>query len=384
MKLAYDMQRLSSNLLFTSFDQFQTGLLWSSQRLTDMETYERLWLNDATTRLPDIKTRFNVYRTTTEFWESGLWGRAPRNMSEDVAKVFEQASVWRSMKGNGIVLVDADNRIRAVDPSDWHPVYDEADADSVVGHIVTYFYNAHRAADSSEQPDRVDVLMIPSDGGGTRQTFTFEGQSVGTPASEPMQMAVKRIAWWGDGVSDYVDAKPIVDELEARYSALARVLDQHSDPHLQGPESALDADGVFRPAEGSNFLPLPDTESPEFAYVTYDGKQEAQLDAINQLFDQLQITTKIPATAFGLSTDAQQSGVSRERLLFAAIQKLRRLRREMTGPVMDISAELGSGMESVEWPNHPFSSWGELAETLAICVKEGIYSAEQAREMLEF
>lgn len=361
-------------LRFSSFDQVRRGLTWSDARLDYESRWLRLWRNDPR----DAPVQLNWYRRITNFWRDGLWGVSPIGIPDDVASAFSQATEWRSMKGFGIVM-QADGEWRAIDPSSWHPVFNPFDLNQVIGHLIAFFYNVSdpgpQPADY-EDPDRIDVLMIPADGGqAVRVTFEFSGLTLGDEL-ERSAADVQQITFFGDGVSDYVDVEPLVDEWEHRYENLRRVMDQHSDPYLQGPASATNPDGTFGvPAGGSLFLPLLD-EVVKYEYLTYDGKQDIQYQALGNMLDAVNVVTGIPATAFGLGSHATQSGISRERQLFSALQKLRQLRREIERSLAQI------GFSSVDWPDLPFSGWGEVAEIEKQLVEAGISTVAEARGRL--
>ena len=367
-------------LTFTSLDQVRPGLLWVSPRLDLLNQYHSLWRNDVSSRSEATAVKVNWYRRVTDFWVDGLWGKPPSDIKPEIARAFERASEFRSIKGNGVLIVDSDTKPRVVDPSNWHPVYDPLDAERVTGHIISYFHHAsavNPGKDESTDPDRATMLLLDADGNGEKVLFEVEGNTLGRQLSREAA-ALYQIVYWGDGVSDYTDIRDIVTEYEHRYSRWKRVLDRHSDPHLSGPEEALSADGIWQAtADGqSMFLPL-SAGAEGYNYVTYDGAQTGQQAALNVLLDNLHISTSIPATAFGLNDTSSSSGVSRERQLFAALQKLRRLRREMTEALMSISSE-----QNIDWPDTPFSGYVDMAESEIALVAAGITTADEARQHL--
>lgn len=376
-----------SSLLFTSPDQVREGLLWTDRRQTLEAQYWRLWRNDPASRAAGVTTRFNWYRKVTEFWTDLLWGRKPANVSQPVADAFEEASTYRSIKGTGVVVVDGDGTLRPVDSSNWYPIYNPVDRNQMIGHIVSYFYRADPSVEQSEMhmPDRADMLVTDLDGTGTRRTFLVEGQTLGRLIDEA-PLALRGIVEFGGHYSDYVDLIPIVQAYEHRFARLTRVLDNNSDPHLMVPHDALDDTGRFRVAAdgGSMFLPLtPDT--PRYEYLSYEGLQEAQRAVMSELRDEFSFESSVPLSVFGVRSQEGgfgESGVARERQLFAAIQKLRRLRRELAEPVTRVMGLVGETIPTVDWPDIIFSSYVEQAVAEVQLVGAGIIDAERARDHL--
>lgn len=66
------------------------------------------------------------------------------------------------------------------------------------------------------------------------------------------------------GMDDYTDIDSIVSELEVRIDQIARVLDKHTDPTMQGPRSALikDAAGNYVFPRGTTLLTRMRTVTP--------------------------------------------------------------------------------------------------------------------------
>lgn len=395
-----------ASLLFTSGDQVREGLRWMSERLEANERHYKLWAD-----VPDgrAETRFPIYRTLVEFWVDGLWSRTPENLSEEIAMAFEQASRWRSMLGYGVVVVDNDDSYMAVDTRNWHPILDPTDSRKVTGHLLTYFYRANPSPDEVWIADRVDAVILPVEGEGVRRTFEFEAQSFGKQLGDDTPAPVKGVVWWGDGLSDVGLVAPIVKELEHRYAALSSSLDRAGWPHLAGPEEAAtnnspfgggntalrrgmeetrehrpkQTPGFVKPGTGPMFLPMA-PGGARWEYVTPPaGAHVGQIDAFHELLDQLTLASHIPLSAFGIGDTPAQSGVSRAYQMSATLRRLRRLRREQRQPIMDAARFAGMPVQSVDWPDNPLSTWSEIADTLTGLVKEGVFTPDEAKAVLQ-
>src|SRR5690606_32880042 len=129
------------------------------------------------------------------------------------------------------------------------------------------------------------------------------------------------------GQDDYGDLESIVSELEVRFSQVARILDKHSDPNLYGHASALETDeetGEVSFRGGGKFFPV-DQGGTVPGYMTWDGKLEANYEAIEKLMEQFFFTAETSPAAFGLlKSGLAESGSALKRLLIADVLKARR------------------------------------------------------------
>ena len=339
-----------------------------------------------------VSVQVNLYRRVTSFWLDGLWSQRPEPVPEEMASAFEKATRWRSIKGYGVVVAEPGRPFRSVDPGNWWPVYDRLDGDRVIGDLIFWRFLASSVyqPDELNLPDRVQVNWIPRGSGLRRaweRVYQLEaGQTLGTLLSERQYRTRGGVAAFGDGISDYRDLQSVVREFEHRLGRVKRVLDRTSDPFLQGPTEALDSSARFPWPSKGGYLPV-DTEGQRYAYVEPRGEQEAQFRALEVLLSQFHIISSIPSTALGLegatnSLFNSESGVSRERQLFAALQRLRRLRREVAAALIAASEYAGAPFAVVDWPDSPFSEWSEIATTVVPLVEKGILTVPEARERI--
>jgi len=111
------------------------------------------------------------------------------------------------------------------------------------------------------------------------------------------------------GQDDYEAIEPILYELNQRLSQIARILNKHSDPHMAGPETALEQDEmgryVFR--GGAKYFPL-EAGDPIPQYITWDGKLQAAFDEIKFLVEQLFVISEVSPVLFGMTEGSLRTG----------------------------------------------------------------------------
>ena len=403
---------MTDTLRFTSFDQIKSGVHWTSARLQALAQYERLWAN-APRQAPKefeqhIKAggawvQLSPYRRITSFWVDGLWGRPPAGVPEDVVDVMARATRHRSVGGYGIVAVEGGGRLRVIPPASWHPVIDPRDGDNVLGHIVSWLW---ASGDDPDQygavPDRIDLLLFSIEGSvNVRQTWELSGFQLGQLLEE-QPAGLERVVVWGDGRSDYLDVESLVNELEYRLNFTKRLIDWHGNPALVGPplagsksqptqpeRDAYEADQLEpkfdqrRQGVGGGYLAI-EGDQVVPSYLTLDTKLPDSVQLMNFLVDQITTTTGIPTGSLGVADQAAQmggtdgqSGVSRERQLFAAVARLRNLRRECESAV-----ELLAGMADIDWPPESFSSWSEMTGPVLDLLNAKLIDPASAADLL--
>ena len=423
-------------LRLTDPDQIKRGLLLDDPRLATERQYFDAWrgVNDRygpapaqpsglikvdgrPVESPEIQpVRLPFFRSITRWWVDALWGEPPQGIAEDDLAVWEKASRWRSVKGTGVALVYSDGTMRAIDPSDWWPVRDPVDADRITADVITWHWMSEPKRST---PNRVRVVIVPrGEGASTVQDFELAGQVLGDPIGPKASAGAAGVAVFGDGASDYEDVWTIVNEMQFRYGRLHRALNRTAEPHLSGPFSHA-PDGyayspdLIQPADvGMRLGPEQITQlsqgagaaaRPEIRYLNNsqvlptDGTPwqyiapppsayQGALAALDFLLDQLVIATGIPATAFGLQQSQQQtqSGVSRERQLLTALQRVRHLRRELERAFTMVARLRGGQAEEVQWPSSPFAGFAGMAELALDLFRGGLITEAEGRELIGY
>lgn len=391
----------------TSFDQIATGLSLRSERSETVTRYRRLYENQrrqAPQEFPDRESwlQVNLYRRITTFWGDGLWSHDQDGIPDEWIDVLSRASIERSLGGYGVIVVDADRTLRVIDTGCWIPVTDRTDAERWIGHVVVWFWHSQaKPNDPQAVADRVDILQFGKDRN-VRQSWKLNGDKLGEMISETTTN-VRGVVVFGNGTSDYTDVESILTQLEYRANRLRYVIDWHGQPALQGPlfgnqdrgkkaESGakLRAGAETRAARqmsaqrrGGAFYGR-NREDPEYSYLSFDGKSSDAQWLSGWLVQQLHAATAIPADGLGLPDAHPEygSGVSRERRLFPAIQRLRALRREVTPAIRELGSLTERPVEQVAWTDSPFGGFSERAATFAELVKQGVQTGPQAAAAL--
>ena len=388
----------------TSPSQIREGATWVWARLSVEAEWQRLADNVRPKTDPPGPTPVNWYRRISSFWSGALWSQPPmfeQPLPESWVPPLIAASDQRSAKGIGVVRLSGE-RLTPVDTSHYFPIVDPMDVTVTTHHVIAIPFASKGALGSFREPaDRISITVYPIDpeiptstapragaaetgkppsparGSVVTDVYILDGDSLGRRVSR-RPTAWQTIATWGDWTSDYVDPKPILDLFEERLSKVHVSLNHHNEPHIAGPAAAMPAAGqsMLAWSEGM-FLPR-DREDPPWEYVQpgADGYIPSFTE-LRWLEDQLHILTSIPATVFGKAEDqrAQVSGAARERQMYAALQKIRRLRAE----VLPALRALTGSSAPIDWPDDPFATYHERADTLVKLAQAEIISAEQAQ-----
>lgn len=382
-------------MFLTDFSQVGPGLRWSHQRF-GLSVQYRAWYEGDESSLwsnfiwPDglgfgkqYYTYFNWFRLNTDFWRLAC-ASDDAIMNPGIARgaeLLDQLAEFESRDGYLIGRLSG-GTVRSVDPVHWAPVYAREDGDVYQGHVLGYPWRQLAAGENPNQqmtPNRIDFHMVAE----LRQEwrrYEFDGAIVGDLLMTGVS-PIERVAVEGDGLGVYRPLAAPSREYAVRMSTAARVLGRHSNPHLQGPASAVIArrDGSLGVdiSDGGSYLPKPDADSPDFQYVVWDGQLQAHDKHLQRVVDWIHSFTGIPLAAEGSGSGLVESGKSYERAMFAAVGRVRRTRRR----IASLLDQLGF---RIEWQLDPFESKGERSASLTGLVGAGILEAQRAKELLGY
>ena len=356
----------------TRMSEVTEGFDWLWPRVTEEERLAALWQNQRLgydQREKGGVIRLNWFRRISSFWVGALWGEDPRirlggtpiagALRDALAYEFGLAQRDRSRFGKGVVLIRGDGSPLWVDTRFYHEVVDVMDRTRVKGHVIGYLWWTQDDA----MPNMIDVLKIEDDGA-LRETYELQGFTLGKlQRQQPVDVA--RCVTFGDWVSDFWDAEDVVAAIENRMIRLDRALDRLSNPHMQGPQGAqlgdsaqAFEDGLYMPREG---------EDAPYAYVTpAEALYQWHFQQLTELRDELNIMTSVPISVFGTVSQSRgsqrESGLAKERSMYAALQKVRLLRRETA---MALRVAVGDSEAVIDWPDDPFADYAERADAIA-------------------
>ena len=338
--------------------------------------------------------RLNYYATITEFYRNALWGQYPDvpGASVDLLRSLELSYVDRSLHGFGAVLKSGGN-YHPVNSRYLWPLLD--DQEIKIGWVIGFPYSSGRDdaimknvdvpslnTRSSYVKDRI-ILIVKEDAAqfGLRMTHEFSGSTLGRRiATEGVDASC---IVYGDGIDDYTRVIYLINELENRLNKNSKILDRHSNPHIQGPASAapkivVDAEGNkqtrgFQFNEDGMYLPN-DKDEPPYEYLTWDSGQTLNGLHTDRIIDLIHVLTGIPPMILHLT---HTSGISMERQMFAALSKVRRHRREIETGVKQYNPAL-----DFTWVADPFESEGERVDRELKLLEAGVIDADETRKRL--
>ena len=209
-----------------------------------------------------------------------MFSEPPRGLDSDLVNVAANATRWSSIKGVGVIAAEQ-GRVYDVDPSSYFPIWDSRRKE-IEGHMIArpYFEGPFELG---KQPNMMEITLC-TDEEKKSLIYKYSGQQLNELTSEE-NSPVCGIYTFGKGFSDYVDVIPILRELMVRITLFSRVLNKHSNPHLEGPVDLLAPEAPGYDPQGM-YLPLGDLDTPQYRYVTWDAAMSAANSQIGRLLIQ--------------------------------------------------------------------------------------------------
>lgn len=253
-----------------------------------------------------------------------------------------QCAIDISRFGDGLLYVrntPQGGTIDTIPPIHWYPVVSQDNIKEVLYHVLAWSYEIERG-DKTEQRMKA---YIHEKGRYTEREYSMDDGEIQALLSKathntglddfavihiPNVTTSDRIY----GLDDYTDLYSIVSEIEVRLAQIAKVLDRHTEPTMQGPSCALKEDGhggyIF-PA--GNFVTNMDEagNTASVSYLTWDAHLEANFKHIEQLFNALYSISEMGSALFGgtsLKTGTIPSGSALRRLMISPLAKVNRVR----------------------------------------------------------
>jgi hypothetical protein len=145
------------------------------------------------------------------------------------------------------------------------------------------------------------------------------------------------------GIDDYTDINSLICELMVRVGQVSKILDKHSSPSVNAPNSAADQDpktGEWTLKMGNVFF-RDSNDDPPMEYITWDAQLEANFKQIELLLNQLYVLSEMGATLLG-GEDKGGANTSGRALKFKMISPLAKVKRitMMIDPVIKNTIKL--------------------------------------------
>ena len=401
----------------TDFRQVRAGAYWHWNSLARAATNRRIFNGDFSS-LVDGRSKTarnglslitdnsdfnptNWFKSITRFYIDALLAERPElqsdaearaafmaKNSEKVFQAVEDGMQQRSWGGHFVVAVTSDQAVEAPPSYVYVPVYGNAAQGTPTGHILSYRYasgseTAVRAA-TAPMADRVDITKW-ADGSGDVETYVLSADNTlrGEPTIAPSN--ITHIWHFGDGCDDYTDIASLVGEGMVLQTLMGYGIHRHLEPQFTGPGAGL---ALLTPRNRAayehfqalgGYLPTEGNDAP-YEYVSADVNMTDALDYARWIVDMLHIQTGIPPSVWGLS-GVGTSGTALDRLMFAAMARVRTYRRHLEAILAEIFDALGAppGSTDVQWIADPFSTLAERAGAIRDDYTARISTRREAR-----
>ena len=341
--------------------------------------------------VPPPHIRMAWYARITNFWQDALWAEPPLDNAGNLLpttlhQAFSDATRNRSIHGLGAVALHPTTP-QSIDPQFLYPFVRSDQPTIPLYYIVAYPWHAPTPGENNQArtiPNRIDIIAPSRFTAGPwfRTTHLFHNGSIGERIGQPRPVNITNIVAFGDWRSDYALLYDLIDQIEIKYGELIRSTRRNLNPHLSGPTTPLPSD----PLELIRGLHLQraTSEDPEWKYVQIDpAGMEPTFNLIHDLSEAVRHVAALPDTALPTGASASprtlfaQSGAAKERDLFPTLQKIRSLRFEISEALRE------AGFDNLDWPDNPFATYTERAETVATLKEAEIVTAESALAKLD-
>ena len=361
----------------------------------------------------------NYPQRLSKLWADMLFGETPRitvypetqeNVT-DMTKMLLASDFWNvsyqvaldvSRYGTGIykLWLDGMPRFQAIPPHMWFPIVNSSNMHEVVAHVIAWLtkdndrYGDNTLLMEIHTAGKIEYKAFKMHSGIISEEITdlvYDKREEETGVPIPLIFPVHNINASDTpiGQDDYEAIEPILYELNQRLSQISRILNKHSDPHMAGPETALEQDEmgryVFR--GGAKYFPL-EAGDPMPQYITWDGKLQAAFDEIKFLVEQLFVISEVSPVLFGLSEGSLRTGASLRKELIAPISKSNRLRMRFDPVIRNMLLTAGTLWNkkwdeiNVSWQEGLPINDLEQAQIYTMLYKTGLVSQETAVKKL--
>ena len=398
----------------TSFKDIKSGLTWNWPDIPlerDYQNYAEGKLGGMFSAQPSIENGLalienkediaavNYLGVCVDFYRDAMFAEWPVITSESPERLafiesvmsslmdqLQRALQWRVIKGRAVLMVDS-RGVHAVDPSFYQPVRAEYDRDETIAHLLAYTYADESVAGqtgvvSTQQTDtRIRFVFFERGQPATYAVHKFAGWTVGE-LLESGPVDLREMVVFGRGLKDsfFVDAVPLVRELAIRRTIMDKIMNRFGAPHLVAPNNAP-SDFKLDPA-GS--LLRRDNTGGGYEYLTFDADLAVQKQRAEAITDEIYTLLGIPPVALGVNAGRGESGAARDRLMFAALAKVGRLRRAVDGviPLLLDALNAPAGDTKIVWPRAPLATYEEKVAQVVQLVGAGILPIPTAQKWL--
>lgn len=323
------------------------------------------------------------------------------NEENTVSQLIKNNELWNkcyecaidvSRYGDGILQVYTDlnqkGAIGVVQPEFWFPVVDIDNIKSYKYHVKAYKYNigdnSYLRCQIHEKGRFTDRIYKLSK---SMTDYTIESlveENVYKTGLDDFAIVhISNVATSDriTGLDDYTNIDSLMAELEVTVSNIAKILDKHADPSLQGSASALQYDsytGEYRLKLGNYFV-RNDESDPKVEYLTWDAQLSASFKHLENIINFIAIISEMGSLIFTTAGDKvanAPSGTALKKMYVSALSKVSRIRTKFDSGIkkaLTLCSQLGgenifnlSGQDiSITWQDGLPSDDKELADVIA-------------------
>lgn len=285
--------------------------------------------------------------------------------NSDLINTAYQTTIDVSRYGDGLFLVHKDSdtnqgKVDVTQPSIWFPVVNSDNLKKIQYHVLAWRLDVTKTQNGgfwqqlffgvqSEKQSFLKV-QIHSKGSYEERLYQLEpGKTtkidklisktiVNTGLNDFAVIQVPNVITSDRvyGINDYDDISSLVSELEVRVSQVARILDKHAAPSVQGPSGAIEKDprtGQWQLKMG-NYFPRDSKDDPEVSYITWDAQLEANFKIIDKIINILYTISEMGNTIFGDmegqgKSAGNLSGIALRKMMMSPLAKVNRIRMRM-------------------------------------------------------
>ncbi len=269
-----------------------------------------------------------------------------------------------SMCGDGLLYIRRTEQGGVIDiaaPETWFPVVSPDNVKDVIYHVLAWTY----AIGEGDARKEYLKLVIHERGQFTEREHLLDAGRIGKRMADDLvtptglrDFAIIHVpnsttSRQLHGIDDYVDIDSIVAELEIRFDQIAKVLDKHTAPTMQGPACALVKD-----AAGNDIFPAgnyvinqdENGNTANVGYLTWDAQLAANFQMIDKLIEQLYTQSEMGAAIFGdvaNKSGSIPSGTALRRMMISPLAKVSRI-REKLDPALKRALKMAAQLDNVK------------------------------------
>ncbi len=334
-------------------------------------------------------------------------------LASDMMNTAYEAAIDVSRFGDGLLYIrvgeDGRGFVDIAQPPVWYPIVDKSNVRKILSHVLAWAYEDTDAKESDKYYLGVEIHNRGSVERRKYQLITSPlgsviGKMVGAPVTEltglsdfaVIQIPNVKASGQATGLDDYTDVDSIVSELIVRSGQIARILDKHADPCMQGPSSALTQD----PKTGEwylkmhNYFSKETSDDSDVAYVVWDGQLSAAFQQIEKLVNFLYTISEMGAALLGdmgVKTGQVPSGSALRRLMMAPLAKVGRIKMRFEPAIIKairLCSQLGytrldDADISVQWQDGLPTDETENANVISLRVASGTMSRQRAMMLFD-